>query len=68
MKRRIDTTKHSMKMMWGCVAFAVLAIVLVASGVGAGALFIIPCMLMMVVMVWMMMGGTGGDRRSGSPR
>jgi hypothetical protein len=53
-------TKHSMKMMGACVAFAVVAIVLVASGFGAGALFIIPCMLMMVAMMWMMMGGMGG--------
>jgi len=57
MKNKINHTKHSMKMMWGCVAFAVLAIILISSGVGAGALFIIPCMLMMM---WMMMGGMGG--------
>lgn len=55
-------SKHSMKMMAACVAFAVVAIVLVASGFGAGALFIIPCMLMMGAMVWMMMGGMGGRR------
>jgi uncharacterized membrane protein len=30
-----------MKLMWGCMVFAVVAIVLVISGVGAGALFII---------------------------
>ncbi len=56
MKNKINHTRHSMKMMWGCVAFAVLAIILISSGVGAGALFIIPCMLMM----GMMMGGMGG--------
>ncbi len=55
--KRLNHTKHSMKMMWGCVAFAALAIVLISSGVGAGALFIIPCMLMMGAMMWMMMGG-----------
>ncbi|MDQ6732478.1 MAG: hypothetical protein M3022_19865 [Actinomycetota bacterium] len=59
---RLNTTKHSMKMMWGCVAFAVIAIVLVADGVGAGALFILPCMLMMGAMMWMMMGGPGDGR------
>jgi hypothetical protein len=59
MRKKLSEAKHSMKMMWGCVAFAVLAIVLVSSGVGAGAFFIIPCMLMMGMMMWMMMGGMG---------
>ncbi len=58
--KRIGDTKHSMKMMAACVGFAVVAIVLVFSGFGAGAFFIIPCMLMMGMMMWMMMGGTGG--------
>ncbi len=68
--KKLNETKHSMKMMWGCMggcmAFAVLAIVLIAGGVGAGAFFIIPCMLMMGAMMWMMMGGmgrNGGERR-----
>ena len=51
----LNSTKRSMKMMWGCVVFAVMAVVLIADGVGAGALFIIPCMLMMGAMMWMMM-------------
>jgi hypothetical protein len=63
--KKLNETKHSMKMMWGCVAFAVLAIVLVIGGVGAGALFIIPCMLMMGAMMWMMMGGAGGNSPGG---
>jgi len=42
-----------------------VAIVLLASGVGAGALFIIPCMVMMGAMVWMMMGGQGSRSRGG---
>jgi hypothetical protein len=46
--KQLNKTKHSMKLMWGCMAFAVLAIVLVIGGVGAGAL-------------WMMMGGAGGN-------
>ncbi len=62
---KLSHTKHSMKLMWGCMAFAVLAIVLVIGGVGAGALFIIPCMLMMGAMMWMMMGGTGGNSPGG---
>lgn len=64
---RLNSTNHSMKMMWGCVAFAVIAIVLIAAGVGAGALFIIPCMVMMGAMMWMMMGGMGGVG-SGPPK
>jgi len=57
---------HSMKMMWGCVALIALALVLAVSGVGAAALFVIPCVLMMGAMMWMMMGGRGGG--SGSTR
>ncbi len=38
---RMTETKHSRKMMGLCVAFEVVALVLVASGFGAGALFII---------------------------
>jgi hypothetical protein len=58
---KLNKTKHSMKMMSGCMAFAVLAIVLVIGGVGAGAFLIIPCMLMMGAMMWMMIGGAGGS-------
>ncbi len=65
--RKLNHTNHSMKMMWGCVAFAVIAIVLISSGVGAGALFIIPCMLMMGMMMWMMMGGMGGSGSGSGP-
>jgi hypothetical protein len=63
--KKLNETKHSGKMMWGCMAFAVLAIVLVIGGVGAGAFFIIPCMLMMGAMMWMMMGGAGGNSPGG---
>ncbi len=62
---KLNHTKHSMKLMWGCMAFAVLAIVLIIGGIGAGALFIIPCMLMMGAMMWMMMGGAGGNSPGG---
>ena len=69
---KLGETKHSMKMMWGCVALGVVAIALVSSGFGAGALFIIPCMLMMGAMMWMMMGGMGrmggGDDRRGDEK
>jgi len=63
MKEKLDANKHSMKAMWLCGVFAVLAIVFLASGVGAGALFLIPCMLMMGAMMWMMMGGRGSGTR-----
>jgi hypothetical protein len=60
--------KHSMKMMWGCVAVIGGAAILAATGSGAGfLLFALPCALMMGAMMWMMMrgmgGGSGGDRR-----
>ncbi len=61
---KLNQTKHSMKMMWGCTAFAALAIVLIIGGVGSGAFFLIPCMLMMGAMMWMMMRGAGRN----SPR
>jgi hypothetical protein len=60
---KLKETKHSMKMMWGCAAFAVIAIVLIVGGVSAGALFIIPCVLMMGAMMWMMMGMGSGPRQ-----
>ncbi|MEP6463040.1 MAG: hypothetical protein ABJC62_06380 [Frankiaceae bacterium] len=64
--QKMAQTGHSVKMMWGCVAFAILAVILVTRGVGAGALFIIPCMLMMGAMMWMIMGSgskpRGGDK------
>ena len=60
--------KHSMKMMWGCVAIAALVVILAVAGANAGfLLFALPCMLMMGVMVWMM-GGMGGGSRGGDPK
>jgi len=53
--------KHSMKMMWICVAAIGLVAILAATGSGAGyLLFALPCALMMGAMMWMMMRGTGG--------
>ena len=55
---------NSMKMMWGCIAILVLAVILsVALANAVYLLFLIPCMLMMGAMVWMMMGGMGGGSR-----
>jgi hypothetical protein len=45
---------HS-RMMWMCVAMVGIALILAATGVFAyAALFAIPCLLMMGMMVWMM--------------
>ena len=56
--------KHSMKMMWACVAILTLAVVLSVAGANAGyLLFALPCMVMMGAMMWMMMRGMGsGDK------
>ncbi len=59
-----DGQKRSAKIMWGCRALFAVAIVLLASGIGGGGLFLIPCMLMMGMMVWMMMGGMRRNSRA----
>jgi hypothetical protein len=63
MKPNHSATKHSMKMMWGCAALVLLAVILALTGYAYALLFIVPCMLMMGAMMWMMMGG--GTRGSG---
>ena len=50
--------KFSMGMMWGCLA--VLSLVAIIAVAGASGAFVIPCVLMMGVMMWMMMRGMGG--------
>ncbi len=65
MKQKIGDTRHSM-MVWGCVLLALLAVVLIASGVGGYALFIVGCMVMMGAMMWMMTGGPGSEPRDGT--
>ena len=60
---------HSMKMMWGCVAILALAVILSVAVADAGfLLFAVPCMLMMGVMMWMMMGGMGGRSGGGDQK
>ena len=59
--------KHSMKMMWGCVAILALVAILSLAGANVGfLLFALPCVLMMGAMMWMM-GGMGGGSRRGGP-
>jgi len=60
---KLSTTRHSMKMMWGCAALVLLAVIMALTGYAYALLFIVPCALMMGAMMWMMMGG--GTRRDG---
>ena len=59
--RTVGFMKHSMKMMWGCVALVAIAVVLAAAGVRGAyfALLAVPCVLMMGAMMWMMVRGSG---------
>jgi len=69
MKQKLSETKHSMNMMWGCVAIVVVAVGISLAVRSAGyLLFVVPCMLMMGAMMWMMMGGSGRDSSGGAPR
>jgi hypothetical protein len=66
MKQKLSETKHSMNMMWGCVAIVVVAFgISLAVGSARYLLFVVPCMLMMGAMMWMMMGGSGGSSSRG---
>jgi len=60
MKQKLSDTKHSVKMMWGCGALLLVAVIVALAGHAYALLFLIPCMAMMGAMVWMMMGGMGG--------
>lgn len=49
---------HSRKLMWGCAAVAVVAVILAVAFTSPYYLaFAVPCALMMGAMVWMMVGG-----------
>jgi hypothetical protein len=63
MRQKLSETKHSLKMMWGCAALILVAVIVAIAGHAYVLLFVIPCMLMMGAMMWMMMGG--GTRGSG---
>ncbi len=60
MKEKLSETKHSTKMMWGCAALILLAVIVAFATNAYVLLFVIPCMIMMGAMMWMMMGGMGG--------
>jgi len=61
--------KHSMNMMWGCVAIVVVAVAIsLAVGSAGYLLFVVPCMLMMGAMMWMMMGGSGRGSSNGKQK
>ena len=60
--------RNHLMMMWVCVAVMAVVIVGVAAGldIAVGALFVLPCLLMMGVMAWMMVRMTrhgGGHQR-----
>ena len=48
--------RNHMKMMWVCVGLMAAVIVGIAAGleVAVGALFVLPCLVMMGAMAWMM--------------
>jgi uncharacterized membrane protein len=60
-------TGHSMKLMWGCAALVLLAVIVAFVTNAYVLLFVIPCMLMMGAMVWMM-SGMGGGKRGGEQK
>ncbi len=57
LRQKLSETNYSMKMMWGCAALILVAMIVAIAGHAYVLLFVIPCMLMMGAMVWMMMGG-----------
>jgi len=62
-------TKHSMKLMWGCIAIVAFVIIAAVAGARPGyLLFALPCMLMMGAMMWIMMGASGRGSGSGAPK
>jgi 4-amino-4-deoxy-L-arabinose transferase-like glycosyltransferase len=69
-RRTVSTmTKHSMKLMWGCIAIVAFVIVAAVAGARPGyVLFALPCMLMMGAMMWMMIGASGRDSGRGEPK
>ena len=68
MRQRLSEVSHSMRMMWGCAAIVLVALVLAVTAHAFFLLFVIPCMLMMGAMMGMMMGGMGGGTRGGEQK
>jgi uncharacterized membrane protein len=66
MQQKLSATRHSKRMMWGCAALVLLAVVVALVSNAYVLLFVLPCMLMMGAMMWMMMGmgrGTGDAQK-----
>lgn len=63
----IEQAKKMGKMMWGCVALIAVVGVLFVGGVSGSWVFLpflIMCVAMMGMMMWMMMGsGHGGSKK-----
>ncbi len=57
----IEQAKKMGAMMWICVGLVAVAVLAIVAGVTGAwiVLFLVPCMLMMGMMMWMMMGGMG---------
>ena len=52
--------RHHANMMWICLGLVALGILAAAAGFGSAYLLIaVPCMAMMVAMVWMVVRGVG---------
>jgi hypothetical protein len=64
MNQTLLSNKHSMKTMWGCLAFVAIAIVIAMATNGYVLLFILPCVLMVGAMIWMMLRGSSGGSRN----
>lgn len=59
---------HSGRLMWGCMAIVIVAVLLaVAFTTPVYLLFVLPCLVMLGAMLWMMRGTGGGPRDGGGP-
>ena len=68
MRQKLSHTKHSRKMMWGCAALVLVAVIVAFASNAYVLLFVFPCMIMMAAMMWMMVGSMGGGTRGGEPK
>ena len=61
----IEQAKKMGTMMWVCIALAAVAVLAIVAGVTGAwiVLFLVPCMLMMGMMMWMMVGSGHGHSK-----